>query len=576
MARIRILAPETARLIAAGEVVERPASALRELIDNAVDSGASEIRVRLESGGIDLVQVTDDGSGMSREDLELSVLEHATSKIETADDLLRARTLGFRGEALASIAAVSRLELTSGEEGARGGWSLVKEYGGESKLAPVGARKGTSASARDFFRNFPARRQFLKRPASESALCRAVFNEKAAALPGLSFHWNSGGRLEAFPAASRKERLAALFPDLPSRALRSMEGTADGCRFELVYADPSCHRSDRRYLQVFVNRRKVPEWGLLGILEYAFSDYLPGGMRPYALLFIEVDPSRADFNIHPAKREVRIKRLEDVKSALHAAIKQRLREELGAGPTDMAYGASGSFQGERTWDWAAEGRGGAHSFPLPSPGSRRFDPEPWTASVGETGESSADDRSTPERFRYLGRAFGPFIVFELDETLYILDQHAAHERILFDRLSAKEGSSQSLLVPAVLDFPSSEAGSRIRASLPELERMGYRLKPEGDSIVVEAVPSFLGEKALSSLQDAFSEDFGRESPALGFIATMACRAAVKDGDILEPAAAKDLIERSLALALPRCPHGRPIWLKLDRESLYRMVGRIIT
>ncbi|HEY9054237.1 MAG TPA: DNA mismatch repair endonuclease MutL [Rectinemataceae bacterium] len=582
MARIRILSPETSRLIAAGEVVERPASALRELIDNAVDAGAREIRVKIEAGGIDLVQVTDDGSGMSREDIELSVLEHATSKIETADDLLRARTLGFRGEALASIAAVSKLELVSGEDGARGGWSLTKEYGGESRLSPVGARKGTSASARDFFRNFPARRQFLKRPAAESALCRAVFNEKAAALPGISFHWSSGSRLEAFPAAGRKERLSALYPDLPSRALRDMAGHADGCGFEFVYADPSCHRPDRRFLQVFVNRRKVPEWGLSGILEYAFSDYLPGGMRPYAFLFIEVDPSRADFNIHPAKREVRIKGLEDIKRELLEGIKLRLREELGSGPTDLAFGTSGSSGAEISLDWAREGEDSS-SFSASPRSYGRFDPGPWIEASGAEPRPAGDSAESPpghthqaqESFRYLGRAFGPFILFEANETLYILDQHAAHERILFDRLSSGENPSQSLLVQAVLEIPGAEAEKRIRDSLPALERMGFTLKLDGETLLVDAVPAFLGEAALPAIRDALSEDFGRESPGMDMMATMACRAAIKDGDILDPAAAKDLIGKALRLPMPRCPHGRPIWLKLDRGVLYRMVGRTV-
>ena len=600
MARIHILPPETARLIAAGEVIDRPASALRELIDNALDAGAREIRVELAGGGIDIVQVTDDGSGMSREDLELSVLEHATSKIDTADDLLTARTLGFRGEALASIAAVARLEMTSVESGAESGWRLRKEPGGEAALSPIAARHGTTVSARSFFENFPARRQFLKRPSSEAGLCRAVFNEKASAHPDRAFVWSTsataqGGAAERLPAGGRLERLAALYPDIPSRALANFSAEAGGATFEVVYADPACHRRDRRHVQVFVNRRKVPEWGLSGVLEYAFSDYLPGGMHPIAFLFCEVDPARADFNIHPAKREVRIKRLDELKSSFLAVFRAHLRAELGAGPTDMAtYLAESRLPGLGDASSVAPGPGssrvgeyipailGSYGRPMQSSGLReRFNSAVWERPIGEKAGSDRpeagndQDRTQGRNFRYLGRAFGPFLVFEKDEILYILDQHAAHERILFDELAGKPGTSQPLLVPAVFDCPPGIGRQRLSKALPELARMGYSIELTSESFVVEAVPSLLGEKATQALAEAFSDQETEELPGLGLLATMACRAAIKDGDELDHAAGRDLVARALELPLPRCPHGRPIWVKLDRASLYRMVGRFV-
>ncbi|MCX7026317.1 MAG: DNA mismatch repair endonuclease MutL [Spirochaetes bacterium] len=574
MARIHILPPETARLIAAGEVIERPASALRELIDNALDAGASEIRVELASGGIDLVQVSDDGAGMSKEDLALSVLEHATSKIETADDLLTARTLGFRGEALASIAAVARLEMTSVESGTEMGWRLRKDIGGNASLTPTAARRGTTVSARAFFENFPARRQFLKRPSSEAALCRTVFNEKAVAHPGTTFVWASGGSSERLPAGGRLERIAILYPDLPARALRSFSAKTDEAAFEVVYTDPSCHRRDRRYVQIFVNRRKVPEWGLAGVLEYAFYEYLPGGMHPIAFLFAEIDPARADFNIHPAKREVRIKRLDELKNAFLTAFRTHLRVELGAGPTDMA-----PFLSERQLPGIS---GYSHGFtPLvgamsqPAEARERFDPQAWEMPGEERPAFSSLGKPDSPAFRYLGRAFGPFLLFEKDDVLYILDQHAAHERILFDELSNETKSSQELLVPAVFDCPPGSARTRLSKSLCELSKMGYAIELTAESCVVNAVPSFLGEKAVQALAETFSNDGTNELPGFGLMATMACRAAITDGDELDPAAARDLVARALELPLPRCPHGRPIWVKLDRTSLDRMVGRLV-
>ncbi|HWR11405.1 MAG TPA: DNA mismatch repair endonuclease MutL [Rectinemataceae bacterium] len=588
MARIHILPPETSRLIAAGEVIDRPASALRELIDNAIDSGASEIRAEIEKGGIDLIRVSDDGSGMSREDIELSILEHATSKIENADDLLLARTLGFRGEALASIAAVARLEMTSREKGADLSWRLQKEPGRESAIEPVAARQGTTVSVRGIFERFPARRQFLKRPSSEALLCRQVFVERALAHPSIAFVWRSGTESEHFPPSSQEERIALLYGEIPGSILSRFEAVAGGATLTLIYADPSFHRKDRKYLQVFVNRRKVPEWGFIGLLEYAFSEYLPGGMKPCAFLFAEIDPSQADFNIHPAKREVRIKNPEPIKSGFYSAFRVQLRSTLGAGPSDMSAGFS--REGELAYQDALPQKGFSHGgFPQNGFSREGFlqdrreavDRAFWDKlsasgkdATGNWVRESPLPSDPPPPFRYLGKAFGPFILFEKDETLYILDQHAAHERILYDELAEAKAAGQPLLVPFVFECESDNLSRRLAEAIPELERLGYELEPSGGGFVVNAVPAFLGEKGIQALVDCFSEGANGEKPAKDFLATMACRAAVKDGDFLDDSAARELIGKALALPFPRCPHGRPVWVKLDRTALYRMVGRI--
>jgi DNA mismatch repair protein MutL len=577
MASIHILPPETARLIAAGEVIDRPASALRELIDNAIDSGAAEIQVELDKGGIDLLRVSDNGRGMGKEDLALSILDHATSKIASADDLLRATTLGFRGEALASIAAVARLEMLSREKGSDVGWRLLKEPGGEALLAPAPAREGTTVTVRGLFERFPARRQFLKRPASESALCRQIFVERAAAHPGIAFVWGSGASGERFPPASPEQRIALLYRELPAALLARFDIEAAGARISVVYADPSFHWKDRKYLQVFINRRKVPEWGFVGLLEYAFAEYLPGGMKPCAFLFAEIDPSQADFNIHPAKREVRLKNPEPIKSGCYAAFKAHLHATLGAGATDL----SGAAYAPSPFDQA----GASHSSWSPvsanSPSPERDDRAFWDRLAHERpdGMSWSREAAPPEAapqsdFRYLGRAFGPFLAFIKGEELFVLDQHAAHERILFDELSAAGSASQSLLVPFVFEGGSG-AASRVADALPRLERMGYRVEPSGEDFVISAVPAFLGERGIRAFVDCFSEEWKGEDLAKGLVATMACRAAIKDGDILDDAAARDLIRRALELPFPRCPHGRPIWARLDRATLNRMVGRTI-
>ncbi len=604
MGRIRILGSETYRLIAAGEVIERPASALRELIDNAIDAESTEIHVEIAGGGIELLRVSDNGLGMSKEDLALSIKDHATSKIQKADDLLSVRTLGFRGEALASIAAVARIEILSKSEDSDVGWRLLSEPGSSLVLEASPAHRGTTVSVRALFERFPARRQFLKRPSSEAAQCRQVFVEKALAHPSISLVWNSGGEGEHLSPSTLKERIALLYRDIPAPTLSVFQSEATGSPFSIIYADPSFSRRDRKYLQIFVNHRRVPEWGFSGSLEYAFADYLPGGMRPCAFLFIDIDPSLADFNIHPAKREVRIKNAEALRSAIYTAFKDHLRSSLGAGPRFLGWDApsqnySESLPGSDAWQ-KLDGKALDRAFWDKLDSERRSKgnectedkigqegwiegndvwerPGPLNQSSAQNSETNDKEYSPGQPFRFLGRAFGPFLVFESSEALYILDQHAAQERILYDKLRSVKGKSQTLLVPFVMEIQDTETENRLSSFYSNLERMGYRMEKTPGQLVVNGVPAILGEKGLSILVESLAED---SSPGLeadeqfnAVAASLACKAAIKDGDMVEDRAATMLIAQSLALPLPRCPHGRPIWIKLDRKTLYRMIGR---
>lgn len=588
MAQIHVLPPETARLIAAGEVIDRPASALRELLDNAVDSGATTLRVETEQGGRELIRVSDDGCGMDRDDLELSILDHATSKIRTADDLLAAKTLGFRGEALASIAAVSRLEILTRARGAGSGWRLRKEPGSAAAVEAAASVEGTTITVRGIFEQFPARRQFLKSASYEGSQCRSVLVEKAMAFPALFFGWDSGRESFNLPPATRRERIALLYPELPGPLLREFGWEDSGVSCSIIYTDPSFHRSDRKYLQVFVNRRRVLEWGLSGAVEYSFSPWLPGGMRPCAFLFTDIDPSLADFNIHPAKREVRIKDLERIKSGLYKAFSDHLRNEFGPGPTDLSQPASdnpnlfppGIAGRSSGYPWAAESR------VTPGFGWKNLAPPPEEIATAADRQPVGDFRAP----RYLGRAFGPYLVAELNDTLFLVDQHAAHERILYDELKSSGSATQSLLVPHVVEC-EPPALAWLQGARAELEHSGYLIEFHGDSIAITGVPAFLGEKAVRSLAEALEETnfspratgatFGpvgvsTGSPTDELLARLACRSAVKDGDILDDASARDLIRKAFALPFPRCPHGRPIWASIDRASLDRMVGRLLS
>jgi DNA mismatch repair protein MutL len=584
MGIIRVLPPETSRLIAAGEVIDRPAAALRELLDNSIDAGPSEISVRVEAGGIGLLSVSDDGCGMDREDLELCVLPHATSKIRSADDLLTTKSLGFRGEALSSIAAAARLEILTKVDESASAYRLTASPGYPTRVEAAAGRRGSTVTISGIFENFPARKQFLKRPQAEAALCRQVFTDKAAAHPQLIFRYSSGqAPAETLLSSDILGRCSALHPELPSDLLHALRFSGEGLSGQIVATGPAYSRADRRLMHVFINRRRVQEWSLLQALDYAYADYLPGGAHPAVFLFLEMDPALVDFNIHPAKREVRFKDPEaprrSIVSALRSflgALGRRVPEQLSP-PVELEF----ADREHGTW----EGLG--HRMSSPQSDSNRL-------HAGWRGEASAsrpswDDfdsarerhsrppaiENAPRNFRYLGRALGPFLVFEMDEAIWFLDQHAAHERILFDELEDKPIDVQELLFPERLEPEDDAEDKRIASLIGDLAEAGFRLEREGDAWSVTTAPAALAREATGALREvaaALAEPGG----ALRAVrALSACRAAVKDGDELEREAAEELIARALALPEPRCPHGRPIWTRITRAQMYALVRRTI-
>lgn len=576
MGKIRILPPETSRRIAAGEVIDRPASALRELLDNAIDAEAHDISVSIAQGGIEEMTVSDDGCGMSKEDLALSIKEHATSKIYEPDDILRAKTLGFRGEALASIAAVARLEIATRLRASSEGWRLSSSPLLEPTIDLFPCKEGTRVSVRGLFESFPARRQFLKRPQSEAFLCRATFVERALAHPEITFRWRSSNDTQVITPSSPKERIVQCYPELSHIPLFDASFKSEEVQVHIVYADISSYRKDRKFLQVFVNRRRVPEWGLVSLLEYEFGKYLPGGAHAIAFLFLEIEPSLADFNIHPAKKEVRLKHPAEVRSVVHTLLSNELTARYRGAPQPLERHApmyedvlsasearpcaveepSGCWKGDAPFHSPSQSAGAqARGTQLP--------PDFWQ-------KVKQGQLSSP---RYIGKGPGPFLLFEMGDTLFILDQHAAHERILYDRIKAKRGESQPLLVPYVLEPQENE--HYLRESSQILEYVGYRIARESETWVVNAVPAIAASKALEALVEWLSEPSPDATPIDAIAASLSCKAAIKDGDILDQASAERLIAEALALPEPRCPHGRPIFIAIPREKLYAMFGRIV-
>ncbi len=613
MAKIHVLPPETARLIAAGEVIDRPAAVLREFLDNAIDSGATEVSVEIEGGGTDLIRVVDDGGGMSREDLELSILPHATSKISRADDLLTATTLGFRGEALASIASAARLEITSREETSAEAWRLCIGLGSKATLNPGAGRRGTRAESSRLFENYPARRQFLKHAQAEAMICRQTFIDKALSHPELAMRYTSEKRLSlSLLPSSPEERVAAIHPELDRSLVYRVRFSGSHCEGFVVLSSPAFYRTDRRLMQVFVNRRRVTDSNLLQGLDHAFSGFLPGGAHPAAFLFAQVDPAFADFNIHPAKREVRFKDIQSLRQAFVHAIQAFLldlsrrepEKATGSAWKSLEFPLPGYARGdEGVQVGGGYGRGDRGAWSGARQPSSAWDDFatlrerslPQARAAAASGAPPSYEEGPP-RLRFIGRAFGLFLIAEAGESLYLIDQHAAHERSLFDRYMATAPAAQELLVPAVFEAEDDAEDRLLAEAAVSLGEFGFRIKREGTSWAITALPSPLDRDPVGAVKEIVSmmagtgehsqvrHDASPRDPSRGLLrhgareaalATAACRAAVKDGDELDDAAAEALVRLALALPQPRCPHGRPVWARLTRSELFALVRRTV-
>lgn len=677
--KVKILNAETARKIAAGEVIDRPASIIRELLDNAVDSGATEINVEIEGGGIDKIRVQDNGCGMSREDLAVAAHPHATSKISTDTDLLNLTTLGFRGEALASIAAVARLTISSGE------WKMRCSITEDHIIEPRSPIAGTVVSSENLFENFPARRQFLKRPASETKMCRQTFLEKALPRPDIAFRLSVDGQLRNdFRAGqSLRERFYEALgiqqsPDL----FYEIKGSGSGFSFSLVVGDPCVARQDRKDIYIYVNGRRIAEYSLVQAIEYGTQGYFPNGTHPAAALFAQVQPDMVDFNIHPAKKEARFKDIAGLHHGVSSALREFFRalsvrqmksgldgteEERqnafsfsqesfekpksaaslsdladlageGASPaaswatqkfTDAASPlgtqspAPQSYESQKSaglsgaaQSWSS-GQSPAQSWPsgaLPSygagrapriaerPQNLRVASPAFSASQSAPGAAASwsyDKSAAPSAghqsyespkstaaswdseqstdtagFKYIGRALGTFIIVEKNKALYFVDQHAAHERYLFDKIMDGQTQRQPLLVPEKIEL-ESEADDQYMASIAdELKRYGFECEHTGDAQWAFSSFNSLWKGGIIELKKLIFEKRIEPKELIRKIAAMAaCRSAVKDGDMIDDAAAIDLAKKAFALPDPHCPHGRPCWTVVTKDKLFELVKR---
>ena len=624
---IRQLPPEVANQIAAGEVIERPASVVKELVENALDAGARHIAIAIELGGKALVRVEDDGVGMSPEDAVLALQRHATSKIATAHDLAAIRTLGFRGEALPSIASVSRFVLRTRARGSLSGTEIRVEGGAQAPPREVAAPEGTSIEVGDLFYNLPARRKFLKADAAESAQITRLVTQIALGYVDVGVTLISAGRrvIRCPPAASLRDRIYQVLGERPDLIELFRESAGIGISgFVAALAEQGPVRGPQH---VFVNRRIVRDRSLQHAITDAYSTATIRERSPEVHLFLELAPDRVDVNVHPTKAEVRF--LEP--GLLHEVLRRALIDALGKpavpslrlGGPGPAAGGTGEGGGAAGWAVGAQpdrlaslpgvfgeplGAGAllardglAVAMTAAEPGS-----DPWThaplgagAADGEiagrrlaAGEQPAaglvDRRGVVDPVRPmvpLGQLRDTFIVAIDSEGLLIVDQHVAHERILYEqvleRLTARALESQRLLTPLILDLSPAQVEA-LGGRGEDLARLGFEIEPFGDRTVhVAAVPSIVKVEAAAAAIHALAEDLdGRDRGApvevavKHLAATIACHAAVKAHDPLSIEKMQYLLDELRRTAYSTiCPHGRPVLLRLTRREIERAFDR---
>lgn len=601
MAKIRVLADHVANQIAAGEVVERPASVAKELVENSIDAGATRITIEIEAGGRRLLKISDDGEGMVRDDAILAFERHATSKIRVSDDLIAIGTLGFRGEALASIASVAKVELLTSIEDAPAGTRVAIDGGRMRDVKDAAHPRGTTISVRDLFFNVPARRKFLRSEATETFHLTNLVTHYALAHPEIAFTFVNNGRevVRAVAAKDLRERAYQIFGEEFLENLLEVDGgDVHVARVTGFVSAPRDRRTSRDSQYLFVNRRFVRDRMIGRSLSEGYRSILPHGVYPAALLFIETPLEEVDVNVHPAKTEVRFRRQDAVADAVREAVRTALArneyvpqvpQTVEIPQTQTAAAAVASTPPQPRIEFA----------PLPSGDEIARDIEEMIRSSSVTSVSKTPPLNSAERLvrevtsedlpsgiRPLGQLEESFIIATDDEGLLLIDQHVAHERILFDKYRALESErrteSQQLLVPETFDLTPAQAAVFDQLA-PELEVYGFELmRLSGRTVAIRAVPADLpaGEARnmlaeLLETVDAENKSSARETMRDEIAASLACHAAIKVNMSLTPEKMHWLIDRLLQTSSPTtCPHGRPVILRLKMRDILKGFHRI--
>lgn len=561
MAQIRVLAADVVNKIAAGEVIERPASAVKELIENALDAGATEIRVDIEEGGRKLLRVTDNGHGLDRDDLPLAFAPHATSKLATADDLFRVSTFGFRGEALASIASVSRVRLASRPAGGEGA-ELIVENGAASAVKPAAAAPGTVLEVRNLFQNVPVRRKFLRSVDVETEHVVETVSRFAIALPGVRFDlFVDGDRRYSLPPSDRRARIAVFFDGELSASLKEVE-TAD---FHAYVAPPQHTRINAKGISFYLNGRYIRDRVLLRALNEAYRELVPHGRYPVAFVFLTLPADEVDVNVHPTKIEVRFRSVWKLQERLVAALRAKLLE----GSLDHSVAA------ERL---AGRSAGAA----VEVPGRLAGEVVGFFSREPDLRAPEVPARPLVTTGRRVFQLHNRYLVEEVEDGLRIIDQHALHERVMLEAFRKQYSSAsiarQRLLLPAVVPL-TKEQRARLDDHRELLDSFGLECEDFGrDAVAVRAVPALVADHDPVTLLSDFLELAKETDPGLPLVERalefMACRAAVKFGrKLAEEEIARLLVDAEQMDFSATCAHGRPTGIKLSLEDLERFFHR---
>lgn len=640
---VKKLDAEVARKIAAGEVIDRPNAIVRELMDNSIDSGAKSITVEISGGGIEKIRIVDDGCGMTKEDLQNCARPHATSKISSEIDLLNLTTLGFRGEALSSIAAVSRLSITSG------GWKMRASITEDHILEPQANITGTIVQSEGLFENFPARRQFLKRPSTEALMCKNTFIEKTLAHPEIAFRFIQDGeiKIDLPQNQSLKERFIMAngllqYEELFFEISKKSSFSSENCEwsFDVIIGEPAVSRPSKKDIEIFANGRKIQEYSLVQAVEYGCQGFFPNGTYPVAGVFIQIRPDLIDFNIHPAKKEARFYDISDLHHGLSSTIKDffkkytyanfsedkspdeirsqdffdiysdNIENQTGTKNTyaSIHYKTSETNNAQlsdfrskylgiksqnsqnqsqnsylsrtKLYDIAQQALDAQNSQSdelNQNLEKKEYDSNDFQSqfSSGETFEQN-QQIEIEEKIKFIGTCLGTFLLAEKNNCLYIIDQHAAHERILFDRLmnNQNENANQQLLIPYKIRTESKTQDLQLEKLQSRLSLIGFEIQKIEDGYwEVTSIPERWTGSEFDLKQALFVKHVEPEEIIRSIAAMTACKAAVKDGYILDSITAEKLVKQAFTLEDPHCPHGRPVYTVISREKLFELVKR---
>lgn len=578
MSRIRVLPENVASQIAAGEVVERPASVVRELLDNSLDAAGDRIEITIEAGGRKLVRVNDNGLGMDRDDLLLSLERHATSKVRALEDLFSIGTLGFRGEALPSIASVSRLEITSRTEESIAGHRVRIDGGRLRSIDEAGAPVGTAVSVRDLFFNTPARRKFLRAAKTETYHVLDTVSRIALPYRGISFRVREGDRtLLHYPASENEvERLAMLFGRETAQRMRTVEHAVGRMNVRTHLAPPECSRSRGDRILVYVNGRNVRDRVLTRAVMEGYGQRLMKGRYPQVVITLEMDSSLVDINVHPTKQEVRFREGRTVYRAVASAVDEGLSR--GGGGVVLSAMSDRGVPSAPSGPWTHSAAEAAGPYEVPETGGKRRP---------DGNEAPAQKSFQERRYFVIGQLRNTYILCQTEDGLLLVDQHAAHERIVYEALckAVRDGTPQvqPFLIPKRIELSVAELGT-LEEHEDVLASLGLEAEPFGGhtcllrsvpAVLLEADPEVFLKELLAGLRETGGRRDGGEVLDR-LLAVMACHGAVRAGKPLSEREMSALLDDLQRTDLPtNCPHGRPVSCKLTWGELERMFKRVV-